>query len=150
MYRKDLKELAVIRTCQTACLPVIKTSGSAGYDLCACESGKILPKKRKLVSTGLTIKIPTGYCGQIWSRSGLSVKYGIETGAGIIDSDYNGIIHFVLHNHSDTVFKYTSGMRIAQLLIIPVATPPVVEYNIETFKPIIGTRQGGFGSTGMY
>lgn len=150
MPKQDLKELSVIKTNPNAYLPVIKTSGSAGYDLCACESGNIFPKKRALISTGLTIQIPDGYCGQIWPRSGLSVKYGIETGAGVIDSDYNGVTHVVLYNHGDNVFEYKRGMRIAQLLIIPVETPPVVEYNADTFKSIKGTRQGGFGSTGLY
>jgi dUTP pyrophosphatase len=150
MHRRKVNELAVIKVNSNAYLPVIKTSGSAGYDLCSCEDGVVLPRKRELIGTGLTIKIPAGYCGQIWPRSGFSVKYGIETGAGVIDSDYGGVIKVVLHNHSDSAFEYKRGMRIAQLLIIPVITPPVVEYNVVNFKPVAGTRRGGFGSTGEY
>jgi dUTP pyrophosphatase len=141
MHRTKVKELAVTKVNSNARLPIIKTNGSSGYDLFSCEDGVVLPRKRELISTGLTIKIPDGYCGQIWSRAFFSDNHGIETGACVIDNDYGGVIKIVLHNHNDSVFEYKRGMRIAQLLIIPIITPPVVEYNIRDFKSVTGTRR---------
>jgi dUTP pyrophosphatase len=154
MICPERKELVISKSNPNAYLPEIKTSGSAGYDICSCEDGQIMPRTRTLVDTGIMIKIPDGYCGQIWPRSGFSVKYGIETGAGVIDSDYKGVIKVVLHNHGDEVFNYTKGMRIAQILIIPVSTLPVAEYTTETFEAYSSDSNqrgsGGFGSTGLY
>lgn len=144
----ELKELAVSLNDDNAAMPVLMTTGAAGYDLTSCESGIILGRSKALISTGLIINIPKGYCGQIWSRSGLSVKYSIETGAGIIDSDYNGIVKVVLYNHSNDHFEYTKGMRIAQLLIVPITTPCVIQYDNKLIERFETNRIGGFGSTG--
>lgn len=135
--------------------PTRATAGSAGYDLYTYTSGKIEPRNYAIVDTKISIKLPINTCGLIWPRSGLSAKYGIETGAGVIDNDYTGEVKVILHNHSDKLFTYEQGMRIAQLLITPIVTP-----NIEIFsdtddskeeKEEENTRQdGGFGSTGLY
>jgi dUTP pyrophosphatase len=128
-------------------LPTRATSGSAGYDLYSYDDGKISPGCQVLVSTKIAMKIPDGYCGLIWSRSGLSVKHGIETGAGVIDSDYRKDVGVVLHNLSNTTFNYTKGMRIAQLLITPILTPNIVCEDPDEFDD---TKRGGYGSTGTY
>lgn len=127
-------------------LPCVKTNGSAGFDLYSIEDGIVEGRARALVKTGVVISIPTGYCGQIWSRSGLSVKYGIETGAGIIDSDYTGELGVVLHNLTNDEFHYEKNTRIAQLLIVPVLTPELVYVDSISEND---DRTGGFGSTGM-
>ena len=133
-------------------VPTIKTAGSAGYDLFSVDNGIIPGHSHTLVKTGVKMVIPNGYCGQIWSRSGLSYKHGIETGAGIIDSDYRGEIGDILHNHTDKEFVYEKGMRIAQILIIPIITPvlkmtdDINKYNISDDN----RGDGGFGSTGNF
>ena len=148
----SFKEFLYIRRSHGATLPAIKTNRSAGYDLYSCDSGEIAPRSHDLVKTGISMKIPDGYCGQIWSRSGLSVKYGIETGAGIIDSDYSGEIGVVLHNYSDKIFKYEKGMRVAQILIVPIITPGIIEtdYLQKHFEKDNNRGAGGFGSTGDF
>jgi dUTP pyrophosphatase len=128
-------------------LPTRATSGSAGYDLYSYDDGKISPGCQVLVSTKIAMKIPADYCGLIWPRSGLSVKHGIETGAGVIDSDYRKDVGVVLHNLSNTTFNYTKGMRIAQLLITPILTPDIVCEDTDDFD---NTNRGGYGSTGTY
>ena len=128
-------------------LPSRATTGSAGYDLYSYDDGMILPGCQALVSTKIAMKIPDGYCGLIWSRSGLSVKHGIETGAGVIDSDYRKDIGVVLHNLSNIPFNYTKGMRIAQLLITPILTPNIVCDDAVDFDD---TKRGGYGSTGTH
>tara|TARA_B110000238_G_C15974103_1_gene373066 strand:+ start:219 stop:650 length:432 start_codon:yes stop_codon:yes gene_type:complete len=131
---------------------VIPTKGSldsAGYDLYAYDDGSILPSSHSLISTKISMQIPKNYCGLIWSRSGLSSKHGIETGAGVIDCDYTGEIKVILHNHSSKIFYYTKNMRIAQIIITPYSSPEIIILD-ETENHNESKRgDGGFGSTGL-
>jgi dUTP pyrophosphatase len=131
---------------KNATIPEQKTEFSAGYDICANNNGVIHVNKAAMISTGIAIKIPEGYVGIIKSRSGLSVKYNLEVGAGVIDSDYTGELKVVLRNFGEHFFEYTVGMRIAQLLIIPV-----IHKQFKVVKSLKETVRGsgGFGSTGM-
>ena len=133
--------------------PCRQTEQSAGYDLYANSTGSILPNKHKLIKTGIGVKIPNNHVGQIWIRSSLSLKKGIEAGAGIIDSDYQGELGVILYNHGTEEFHYTNDMRIAQLLIIPIKTPEIVECSDDKeFNKQFNSYErgvGGFGSTGI-
>ena len=130
--------------------PVIKTEGSAAYDLFSLCDGVVEARSRKLVKTGIAMKIPNGFCGLIQSRSGLSLKFGIEKGAGVIDSDYSGDIGVVLYNHSDKPFEFEKHHRVAQLMVVPVLTPKLVECsNIQEKFESHGRGDKGFGSTGV-
>jgi dUTP pyrophosphatase len=134
--------LTIKKLACNAIIPTRATSGSAGYDLYAYTSGEIKARSRMIVDTKITMFFPKNHCGLIWPRSGLSAKHGIETGAGVIDSDYTGEIKVILHNHSDVVFKYESGMRIAQILIQNVVelkeidTPELKEIDTPELKEI--------------
>ena len=81
----------------------------------------------------------------LWSRSGLSVKYRLEVGAGCIDSGYTGEVKVHLYNHSDEDYKVNIGDKIAQLLTIPV--------NLNMYKKVqfledSDRGEKGFGSSG--
>ena len=78
-------------------------------------------------------------------RSGLAVKHFIDTGAGVIDSDYRGQVKVLLFNHSEEDFEINEGDRIAQLVIERIYTPPVVV--VEELEDSV-RGAGGFGSTG--
>jgi len=131
------------------------TAGSAGFDLYSSESAEVPPTRcepdgkaevgRALVSTGLVIELPPGTVGRIASRSGLSVKANIETGAGWIDSDYRGTVKVELKNFGSKAFKVNQGDRIAQLVVLPV-----VDVEVRVVAALGGTSRGdgGFGSTG--
>ena len=93
--------------------PVKKTPGSTGYDICPYDGGNILPLSRKLISTGIKIKIPDNYYGRIVS---LSLIKGIEVSSSIIDSDCCEEIKFLLYNHTNNIFNYTKDDKIAQLI----------------------------------
>ena len=98
--------------------------------------------------------IPTRYLTQktlrrarrVAPRSGLAWKKSIDTGAGVIDEDYRGIVRVILFNHSDTDFEIKRGDRIAQLILERILTPEVVETE-ELSETVRGA--GGFGSTGV-
>ena len=101
---------------------------------------------RALVSTGIAVSLPAGHVGRIGSRSGLSTRHNIEVGAGWIDPDYRGEVKVELKNFSGQDFVVEAGMRIAQLFVLPVASPKIEE--ADNLPP--STRgAGGFGSTGL-
>lgn len=132
-------------------LPRYATEGSAGLDLHACleQSLEILPGTTHLVSTGFAIYIRNrGLAGIILPRSGLGHKHGIVLGnlTGLIDADYQGPLMISCWNRGKETFVLEPGMRIAQLVIVPVVQTQfevVNEFFQETDR---GT--GGFGHTG--
>jgi dUTP pyrophosphatase len=136
-------------------LPKRATQDAAGFDLFAAERTVIPGSRahngrvdigRALVSTGLAVCLPSGHVGRIGSRSGLSAKNNIETGAGWIDPDYRGEIKIELKNFSGDDFVVEEGDRIAQLIILPVTTP---DLEVTERLPATGRGTGGFGSTGL-
>jgi dUTP pyrophosphatase len=91
------------------------------------------------------LQIPAGYAGLIWPRSGLAVRHGIDTMAGVIDSDYRGEVLVVLVNHGAETVRIAAGDRIAQVLFQKVERARLV-----AAATLDATRRdsGGFGSTG--
>lgn len=144
------ENLYVSRTLEGAVLPARQSHNAAGYDLTSCETTTILPGDRALISTGLTMMIPPGHYGRIAPRSGLAWKEGISVGAGVIDSDYRGVVAVLLFNLSKKPVELLAGSRVAQLIIEQISTPLVVEMSEEEFRQWTTTRgSGGFGSTGV-
>jgi len=129
--------------------PTAATAGSAGHDLTynLPETIQINPGDWKLISTGLSLEIPTGHAGLVMPRSGLALRNGITVlnSPGLIDSDYRGDIGVILHNISKTPFVVLPGMRIAQLVVIAVPDLVLVAGGnlSDTVRGV-----GGFGSTG--
>jgi dUTP pyrophosphatase len=126
-------------------LPEYASPEAAGADLRASEALEIPPGGRAAVSTGLRLAIPSGFVGLVWPRSGLAVRHGIDTLAGVIDSDYRGEVRVVLQNHGREPFRIAPGDRIAQLLV-----QPVVRAAFAHGQGLADTKrgEGGFGSTG--
>ncbi|HSD65403.1 MAG TPA: dUTP diphosphatase, partial [Vicinamibacteria bacterium] len=85
-------------------LPHYASSGAAGADLRASEAVTIAPRARAAVPTDVRLQIPPGHVGLVWPRSGLAVRHGIDTLAGVIDSDYRGEVRVVLVNHGEEPF----------------------------------------------
>jgi len=126
-------------------LPEYGSGGAAGADLRSCEALVIPPGGRAAVPTGLRVEIPAGHVGLVWPRSGLAVRHGIDTLAGVIDSDYRGEVKVVLVNHGREPFPIASGDRVAQLLVQRIETAVFAEAR-ELDDSERGA--GGFGSTG--
>ena len=138
--------LNVSKLIPTAILPVRASLGAAGYDLFSTDSYVVLPGRRVVVSTGISIQLPPGTYGRIAPRSGLAVKHGLDTLAGVIDPDYTGEIKVVLQNlDTQQPFVIRPGYRIAQLILEKFEVAEVVE----TSAPEATQRgDAGFGSTG--
>lgn len=130
-------------------LPAYATGDSAGMDLHAAVDGtvEIAPGARALVPTGLAIALPAGFEAQVRPRSGLAARHGVTVlnSPGTIDADYRGEIVAVLINHGQEAFAVARGMRIAQLVVAPVAR---VAWDERARLPESGRGAAGFGSTG--
>jgi dUTP pyrophosphatase len=136
---------------QGLALPRYESAGAAGLDLRAAVPAEhaieIAPGGRLLVPTGLILEIPEGYEGQVRPRSGLAVRHGLTVlnAPGTIDADYRGEVRVLLVNHGAETVVVTRGMRIAQLVVAPVARASLTE--ADELGPT-ERSQGGFGSTG--
>ncbi len=127
-----------------ATLPTRAHPDDAGLDLYSLEDIILMPAQGRVVKTGIAIALPPKHVGLVADRSSLA-KRGIKTAGGVIDAGYRGEIHIVLWNISQDPVQLKRGERIAQLLILPMATPAVLE--VETLDETLrGTR--GFGSSG--
>ena len=125
--------------------PRYGSDGAAGADLHASEALVIAPGERAAVPTAIHVELPPGHVGLVWPRSGLALRHGIDTLAGVIDSDYRGELKVVLVNHGDQPLRIAPGDRVAQLLV------QRVERARFTAAPRLAdsARGGsGFGSTG--
>ena len=135
----------LVRCTGDGVLPDYASEGSAGADLRSSATLEIPPGGRAAVPTGLFVEIPPGHVGFVWPRSGLAVRHGIDTLAGVIDSDYRGEVKVVLVNHGAEPFLIAPGDRVAQLLI------QRVERGLFTRVDSLDATargKGGFGSTG--
>ncbi len=141
----SIPKLAFKKLNEQAILPTRGSSLAAGLDLYASEEQTIPARGFASVSTGISTAIPENYYGRIAPRSGLAVKFGIDTLAGVIDADYRGEILILLSNHTDKDFSVNKGDRVAQLIIEAIITPEP-EFVDELEKTHRG--DGGFGSTG--
>ena len=126
-------------------LPEYASEGAAGADLRAREAVVLAPGARAAVATGIHVEIPAGHVGLVWPRSGLAVRHGIDTLAGVIDSDYRGEVRVVLVNHGDAEFRVEPGDRIGQLLVQRVER---ASFSRSPALAATSRGEGGFGSTG--
>ncbi|MFO7732806.1 MAG: dUTP diphosphatase [Candidatus Aminicenantes bacterium] len=139
-------ELKVKRIHPEAKLPVYGHPGDAGLDLFSVVDREVGPGELYAVPTGVQIAVPEGHAGLVWDKSGISLQ-GVHRLAGVIDAGYRGEVRVVLVNLGAAPFAVKKGMKIAQLLVQPVAAVSVVEAG-----DLDGTTrgEGGFGSTGLY
>ena len=123
-------ELPIRRLRDDATLPTQAYAGDAGLDLAACDRVELAPGERAMVGTGLAVAIPDGYAGYVQPRSGLAARHGITivNTPGLIDSGYRGELRIVLLNtDARESFVVEPGMRIAQLVVLPVPGVEPVE-----------------------
>jgi dUTP pyrophosphatase len=140
-------DIPVRRLRGDAVLPSQAYAGDAGVDLVACERITLGPGDRGVVPTGIAIEVPEGYAGFVQPRSGLAARHGIAVvnSPGLIDAGYRGEIRVVLLNTDrEAEFTVEPGMRIAQLVVAPVASVRLVEVD-ELATSERGAR--GFGSS---
>jgi dUTP pyrophosphatase len=141
-------ELPVTRLRDDAVLPSQAYAGDAGLDLAACERVTLGPGERALVGTGIAVAIPDGHAGLVVPRSGLALRHGISevNTPGLIDAGYRGELKVIVLNTDRTEpFTVEPGMRIAQLVVVPIPALRLVEVDA---LPASERGTGGLGSSG--
>jgi dUTP pyrophosphatase len=142
-------EIRFRRLHQGAQLPAYQTEHAAGLDLHACIEAPVTlaPGDIAMIPCGFAMAIPHGFEAQVRPRSGLATKHGIgmPNAPGTVDSDYRGEMKVPLVNLGRAAFTVEHGMRIAQMVVAPVARATV-----RVVEELDGTSRGagGFGSTG--
>lgn len=138
--------LKVKRIHPEAKLPVYGHPGDAGLDLFSVVDRDLAPGEVLAVPTGIQMAVPAGHVGLVWDKSGISLK-GVHRLAGVIDAGYRGEVQVVMINLGAAPFALKKGMKIAQVLVQPVAAVEVIECEAldDTSR-----GQGGFGSTGLF
>ena len=142
-----MTELPIRRLHPGAVVPARAYEGDAGLDLASCVRVELAPGERALVPTGLAVAIPPGHAGFVQPRSGLASEHGITivNTPGLVDSGYRGELKVLLLNTDPAeAFVVEPGMRVAQLVVVPV--PGVEPVEVEELP---GTERGvrGFGSS---
>ena len=140
-------QLPIQKVRPDAVVPSRAYAGDAGLDLAAIERIELGPGEHAVVPTGLAVAIPDGYAGFVQPRSGLASRHGITivNAPGLVDSGYRGELMVVLHNTDrDEPFVVEAGMRIAQLVVLPIPEVELVEV-----EELPATERGGrgFGSS---
>lgn len=127
-----------------ATLPTRAHADDAGLDLYALEDAELAEGQGRVVRTGVAMAISAGHVGLVCDRSSMA-KRGLKTAGGVIDAGYRGEVGVMLWNISRQTQMIKKGERIAQLLVVAIATPAPVD------SPDLGQTArgvGGFGSTG--
>ena len=119
----------------------------AGFDVFSAQDITISPLGWAKVPLGISVAIPPGYCIVAKDKSGLALKQGIHIWAGVIDTNYRGEVCAVVANGGNTDFKVEKGMKITQMLVLPV--PEVVFEEVENLDET-DRGSGGFGSSGLF
>jgi dUTP pyrophosphatase len=132
-------------------LPAYQSAQAAGLDLMAAVPAEaplaLAPGARALIPTGVAIALPAGMEAQVRPRSGLAARHGVTVlnSPGTIDADYRGELQIILINLGSESFSVSRGMRIAQLVIAPVAHARLREVPA---LDLTARNDSGFGSTG--
>ena len=143
------------------------TSQSAAFDVYSCSHKTIYPGQMERFSLGFKMKMPKGYCGKIYGRSGMTVKHGIHLAGGvsIIEPDFRGPISICLKNsHRSHPYEIKVNDRVAQMIIERVDDFEWIEGTEDDFKIEEGVSENapeaqrgrkrmrkleGFGRTGI-
>jgi dUTP pyrophosphatase len=140
--------LRVTRLDPRARLPRRAYPGDAGFDLYALDQAVLAPGARASLGTGIALEIPDGQAGLVLPRSGLAARHGIAlvNAPGLIDAGYRGeVLVLLLNTDRESAFVVEPGDRIAQLVLVTVQTPEVIE--ADALSPS-ERGAGGFGSSG--
>jgi dUTP pyrophosphatase len=143
-----VEKLKFIKLSEKATIPTRAHDNDAGLDLYAAEAARIATGARVSIGTGLAVAVPEGLAGLVLPRSGLALKSGVTlvNSPGLIDPGYRGEVRVVLLNTDKTIdFHVKPGDRIAQLLLVPIATASPMQADALDES---GRGVGGFGSSG--
>lgn len=140
-------QLQIRRLSPDVPMPEYKTAGACAFDIAVIEGATLAPGERKMLPTGLIVKVPDGHTLLLFSRSS-NAKKGIRLGnsVGVIDQDYcgpNDQLYAAVHNFGHEPYTVEKGERIMQAVIVPIVKAEIMEADSD-----FASDRGGFGTTG--
>jgi dUTP pyrophosphatase len=146
---KESKEkdiLKVMKLSKEAELPEYAMNCDTGFDFRASESVILSPFEQKEVKTGIIVEIPKGCIGIVRDRAGIVTEMAVHVVAGTFSSSFRGEVTIMMINFGEDQVKVEKGMRIAQMIIVPVK-----KVEIKEVKSLSQTERSGkaFGHTGI-
>lgn len=138
-------KVKILKINENAIIPKYAMPGDAGMDLYSMEDYVLKPGERKLFPTGFKMEYSKNYYTRIAPKSGLALKYGIGTLAGVIDSGYRGEYGVILINYGKEDFEVKKGMKIAQVIFEKIGRAKLIE--VKELKKT-KRKDGAYGSTG--
>ena len=148
---------------QEAKLPVREHKTDAGADLFYCYDPEWSTKclwedcnnmeaagQSCLIPTGLKVDLPAGYMLEVKNKSSVATKRRLIVGACVIDSGYTGEIYVNLQNIGNENQLIEPKQKLAQVVVVPIATPQIVETKQDPALMNTSRGSGGFGSTGEF
>ena len=112
--------------------------------------------KSEGIKPGYSAKIPSGIKADIvigmalvaFNKSGVATKHGLQVGACVVDSGYEGEIHLHVMNVSHRNVFILPDTKLVQFLYLPIALPQIIEVESNRLFDLQSQRgEGGFGST---
>lgn len=139
-------KLLIEKLDKSAKMPAYAMPGDAGMDVFVNEEKTLKPGKRHLFSTGIKIAVPEGHVALVWDKSGLAVKKGLKTMAGVVDEGFRGELRILVINLGEEDIEIEKYSKVAQMII-----QKKEEVEIEEVERLDDTDrgEGGFGSTGL-
>lgn len=144
----SLSEDEIKKIYNTIKLPQRATKGSAGYDFFIPYSLTLKAGETIKVSTGIRVKISSGWFLSCYPKSGLGFKYRLQLDntVGIIDSDY-----YYSDNEGHIFAKITNDSKAEKTIILNSLDGFMqgifLSYGITYDDNTTGIRNGGLGST---
>ncbi len=138
--------LQVKKLNKDAKLPSRANPKDAGLDLFALEDVFCDIGNSCTVHTGIAVNIDGGYFAMVSDKSSVA-RTGFKVTAGVVDAGYTGEVSVELLNVVGAHKLIKKGQKVAQLLILPIVLPEVLEVD-ELPKGDRGDK--GWGSSGMF
>jgi dUTP pyrophosphatase len=143
---QELDDVEIARLDEHSYLPSRKHKTDAGIDFYTNQGITIEKGEVGILTTGIAVKIPEGYAGLVWPKSGSNYLIG----GGVIDSGYRGEIFIKVINTSGKTLVFEKGDAVAQLLIQPIVTPKVKLVSEEEFLSTPTERGDSGGVVNQY
>lgn len=148
LFLKKRKKFYVRKVASTAKLPTKSTAGSACWDFYTPAAVYIHPKETVTFSLGVQVAFPEDYALVFFEKSGLAARTTLIKKAGVVDSDYRGVVKAVFYNAGDETVMFTEGEKVIQAMLIHLDEFDVIEATQSLPETVRGS--GGFGSTGRF
>lgn len=128
-------------------LPMYKSPGAVGVDLCARVEVCIPAKTIGYIPLNIALEVPKGYWMMLTARSSTH-KMGLMpgNGLGVMDEDFKGDNDeyvFIAYNFTDNEVTIEKGTRVAQMILMKHH-----RMEFDEVAQLKNSDRGKFGSTG--